>query len=225
MKTITFFAIIAILGSRPLLAQDVASQAELNGRGAFASDSARVDSVPPAPKRRLLPNNMSFVERGLWDEDGMLRNIGLASPLTPEVRKSELNLRRTMLTMHQIGGFVTLALMGTTVYYGQLTLDNPRNRSYRGSHQTFVTATIASYTATGLLAALSPPPLVRRDEISTTTIHKTLAWVHFAGMILTPILGATLHHNMNYNQRARFHQVSAYVTTATLAASLIVITF
>ena len=130
-----------------------------------------------------------------------------------------------MLTIHQIGGFVTLGLMGTAVYYGQMTLDNPRIRAYRGNHQTFVTATIASYAATGLLAALSPPPLIRRDETSTTSIHKTLAWVHFAGMILTPILGASLRRSFSYTQLAHFHQVSAYVTTATLAAALIVITF
>jgi len=170
---------------------------------------------------------MSFLERGLWDENGFLRNIGIASPLTPESRRSELALRRTMLSIHQIGGFLTLALMGTTVWYGQHALDHPAVRTYRNMHQTFVTATIISYTATGLLSVLSPPPLIRRDEVSTTTIHKTLAWIHFAGMVLTPILGASLHRNrsMSYDQLARFHQVSAYVTTATFAAAMIVITF
>ncbi len=154
-----------------------------------------------------------------------MRGIGVASPLTPEVRKHELAVRRTMLQLHQIGGFVTLGLMGTAVFWGQKTLNNPGVRSYRDYHEAFVGATIASYTATGLLAALSPPPLIRRDETSTTTLHKTLAWIHFAGMIITPIIGSRLEHSMNYNQLAHFHQVSAYITTATLAASLIVVTF
>jgi hypothetical protein len=130
-----------------------------------------------------------------------------------------------MLTMHQIGGFVTLGLMATTVYYGQQSLNNPGIRTYRRYHQGFVAATIASYSATGLLAVLSPPPLIRRDEVSTTTIHKTLAWVHFVGMVVTPILGASLRRSFKYDQLARFHQVSAYVTTGALAASLIVVTF
>ncbi len=190
-----------------------------------ATDSTAADTSHPARTRKLLPDNMSFMERGLWGEGGLVRSIGIASPLTPEVRKHELAVRRTMLTAHQIGGFVTLGLMGSAVYYGQKALDNPGIRSYRNTHQTLVTATIASYGVTGLLAILSPPPLIRRDEFSTTTLHKTLAWVHFAGMILTPILGASLHHSMNYDQQARFHQISAYVTTATLATSLIVITF
>ena len=76
-----------------------------------------------------------------------------------------------------------------------------------------------------MLAVLSPPPLIRRDETSTTTIHKTLAWVHVAGMILTPIIGSSLRHSLNFSQMARYHQISAYVTTATLAASLIIVTF
>jgi len=193
------------------------------------TDSAKIDSTPVVPKRSLLPNNMSFMERTLWGEKGVLRGIGIASSLTPETRKSELALRRTMLTIHQIGGFVTLGLMGTAVYYGQRTLDNfyhyDNFRNYRRTHEAFVTATIISYSATALLAALSPPPFIRRDEVSTTTIHKTLAWVHFAGMIVTPIIGASLRHSMNELQLARYHQVAAYITTAALAASLIVITF
>jgi hypothetical protein len=168
---------------------------------------------------------MSFVEKGLWGEHGLVRSVGLASPLTPEVRMHELSVRRTMLTAHQIGGLITLGLMGTAVYFGQQTLDHPHTRSFRRDHQTFVTATILSYGVTGLLAALSPPPLIRRNETSTITIHKTLAWVHFAGMILTPILGASLHRNFSHDQLARFHHVSAYLTFGALLASFIVITF
>jgi hypothetical protein len=111
------------------------------------------------------------------------------------------------------------------VYYGQKTLDNPMNRSYRNTHGNFVSATIISYSLTGALALFAPPPLIRRDEVSTTSIHKLLAWVHVAGMILTPILGASLRHSMNYDQLARFHQISAYITTATFAAAMVVITF
>jgi hypothetical protein len=192
---------------------------------AMTADSAQADSLHHAMVHRLLPPHLSLLESGLWGENGILRSTGLAGPLTAESRKRELSLRRAMLTVHQVGGFLTLGLMGTTVYFGQMALDNPRTRSYRETHSDFVTATILSYSLTGALALLSPPPLIRRDEISTTSIHKTLAWIHVAGMILTPILGASLHHSMNYDQRARFHQISAYVTTATFAASMIVVTF
>jgi len=208
---------------------DSSPPVEITPESSSFSDSARADSLRPVVKRKLLPDNMSFVERGLWGESGFLRSVGLASPLTPEVRKSELTLRRTMLTVHQIGGFVTLGLLATTVYYGQKTLNNFYNpsqyRSLRRTHSNFVTYSIVSYTATGLLAVLSPPPLIRRNENSTTTLHKTLAWVHFAGMIITPIIGSKLRHSMNELQLARYHQVAGYITTGTLALSLIVVTF
>ena len=182
-----------------------------------------LDTVPPPRQRRLLPQNMSFMEKGLWGEDGVMRNIGLASPLTPESRMSELNLRRGMLVAHQIGGFVTLGLMLSTVYAGQRIIDG--NPGYRPYHQAFVAGTIASYSVTGLLSVLSPPPLIRRDEVSTTTIHKALAWVHFAGMVVTPILGSMINRRSTSTQQEHFHQVSGYITTAALAAAFITVTF
>ena len=201
-------------------------------RADFTDEVALFDTAegaPAHPKPKLLPDNMSLMERSLWGEGGIIRAIGFSSPLTPEVRKSELALRRTMLTIHQIGGFATLGLMVTAAYYGQRYLNLSRSHD-RNLHQTFVTATIASYSLTALLAILSPPPLIRRDETSTTTIHKTLAWVHAAGMIVTPIIGTMIRkrsgrYSYNDLSTARFHQVSAYITTGVFAASLIVITF
>lgn len=181
------------------------------------------DSLPLIMKPRLLPDNISFMEKGLWGEDGLFRKMGLAAPLTPESRKSELSLRRTMLVAHQIGGFVTLWSMITAIYFGQKILNG--DRGYVTNHKIFVATTIASYSVTGLLAVLSPPPLIRRDETSTITIHKTLAWVHFTGMVLTPILGSMISRRATDSQLAHFHQISAYTTATALAASLIVVTF
>ncbi len=208
-----------------LQAQEFVFQTSLRDQLLYGSIDSPLDSLIQPTKHKLIPTNASFMEKYLWDEDGLFRKTGLASPLTPEVRKSELSLRRTMLTAHLIGGFVTLGSMITAAYYGQKIIDGNNSRSYRDNHQLFVTVTIASYSATGLLAVLSPPPMIRRDEISTTTIHKTLAWVHFAGMVLTPILGASIGRHATSSQRAHFHQTAGYITTAALAASLIVITF
>jgi hypothetical protein len=200
-------------------------QSDVGTLASIGAASVQDQTLPPPVKPKLLPDNMSFMERGLWGENGFFRGIGIASPLTPEARKNELALRRTMLSIHQIGGFLTVGLMATTVYFGQKYLNNSQ-RSDRDMHQTFVLATIISYSATGLMSVLSPPPLIRRDEVSTTTIHKTLAWVHAAGMVLTPILGAAIgRRGASYYDRARVHQISAYVTTAIFAASMIVITF
>ena len=223
MKPIMYTVVLALFSTELIQAQEYTYLPDLKDQLLYGPISLQADSLTQPPKRKLLPDNMSFMEKGLWGENGILRTTGIASPLTPESRKSELALRRTMLTAHQIGGFVTLASMITTVYFGQKVIDG--NYGYFRNHLMFVKTTIISYSATGLLAVLSPPPLIRRGEVSTTTIHKTLAWVHFAGMVLTPILGKSIGRHSTSSEIARFHQASAYITTAAFAASLIVITF
>lgn len=191
-----------------------------------SENSAVDDSLLPVTKPRLLPENISFGEKLFWGENGIFRSVGIAGPLTPDERRSELSTRRFMLTAHQISGFLTVALMITTAYYGQKTIDNHMNRTYSDDHQKFVAGTIATYSLTALLAILAPPPSIRRDdEESTTTLHKTLAWIHAAGMIITPILGSMIGGRRSFNvDKAHFHQVAGYITTAVFTASLIVIT-
>ncbi|HEY6952895.1 MAG TPA: hypothetical protein VI758_10840 [Bacteroidota bacterium] len=234
MKRFTAGILVLLLGSASSRAQGVPSQFAIDEQTLANAQSARLDSLPPTVVRRLLPENISFMEKTVWGENGFLRSAGIAAPLTPEVRKSELGIRRAMLSTHQIGGFVTLASMLAAVYYGQKSLNDPNSGThldpYRSKHQLFVTTTIVTYSATGLLAILAPPPMIRRNEFSTTTLHKTLAWVHVIGMIVTPILGGTvlkrgpIGRYLDINQ-ARYHQISAYATTAVFMASMITVTF
>jgi hypothetical protein len=216
---------IVVICMQNVQAQEIAYRPSLRDQLLYGSVELPFDSLPQTPKRKLIPANASFMEKYLWDEDGLFRKMGLASPLTPEARKSELKLRRGMLTAHLIGGIVTLGSMYTAIYYGQQMLNGHTERSYRNNHQLFVTTTIVSYSATGLLSVLSPPPMIRRNEVSTITIHKALAWVHFTGMIITPILGTLINRHATSSQTAHFHQASAYITAAALTASMIVITF
>jgi len=191
------------------------------------------DDSMPAVHPRLMPQNVSWMENMLWGESGLVRKIGIAGDLTPEVRKHELGVRRTMLTMHQIGGFVTWGLMVASCYTGQRVLNGDRQIS--DTHSMLVRTTIGAYAFTGLLAVLSPPPMIRREETSTTTIHKTLAWIHFVGMIITPIIGGMVWHFSGNRQtgrvlvqndsEARFHQISAYTTTAVFTAAMVIMTF
>ncbi|MCK9211101.1 MAG: hypothetical protein M0P61_09725 [Ignavibacteriaceae bacterium] len=186
------------------------------------------DTILPTVKPNLLPKNMSLMEKGLWGENGFLRTVGLAPELTRESRKSELGLRRTMLSIHQIGGFTTLGLMLATCYYGQKIIDGGvyGRRDYEKTKYLFVNLTVSAYTLTGLLSILSPPPMIRRDEVSTTSIHKTLAWFHIAGMIATPLLGRLIvSHRQFHTDKAHYHQVAGYITTAIFASAMIVITF
>lgn len=191
-------------------------------------DFIEIDSSNQTTKPNLLPKNISFLENGLWGERGLFRTVGLAPELTIESRKSELGLRRTMLSVHQIGGFTTLGLMLATCYYGQKIIDGGvyGRRDFENTKKILARATVISYSITGLLSILSPPPMIRRDEVSTTSIHKTLAWLHVTGMILTPILANSItKHRQFHLDKARVHQVAGYITTAIFASAMIVITF
>ncbi len=171
---------------------------------------------------RLLPEKMSIVEKGLWGEKGFFRITGIA-PLTPEARERELKFRRTLLSIHQLGGFVTLGLMAVSGYYGKKVYDG--KYEFIDKHRTLVRVTIASYTLTGLLALTSPPPLIRRDE-GSVKIHKTLAWIHSAGMIATAILGRNVRYSTNpddYNRLKKIHMGVAIATFTSLASAMIVI--
>ena len=190
------------------------------------------DSLPVSVVRRprLQPENLGFFERNLWSENGLFRTMRIASPLTPESRKSELKLRRTMLVAHETSGFLTLGLMLTTVVYGQKVInqinDQSPSLSLRRTHIGFADATIATYSLTALLSLLSPPPVIRRDEMSTLSYHRALAWIHVTGIIITPIIAALAkRRGASYESTLRIHQVSGYITTTAFAASMIVITF
>jgi hypothetical protein len=227
IKSTFFVFVICSIGSQTGRAQDF-NGASLKSSFLLSQDPPIVqpDSIPVSVVRRprLLPENLGFLERNLWAENGLFRTMGIAAPLTPESRKSELALRRTMLVAHETSGFVTLGLMLTTVYYGQKVIDG--NYSLRGTHIYLADATIATYSITGLLSLLSPPPVIRRNEISTVSIHRALAWVHITGMILTPIIASLAQkRGASYDSVLRIHQVSAYITTTAFAASMIVMTF
>jgi hypothetical protein len=190
------------------------------------------DSLPVSVVRRprLQPENLGFFERNLWSENGLFRTMGIAAPLTPESRKSELSLRRTMLVAHETSGFVTLGLMLTTVVYGQKVInqinDKSPSLSLRRTHIGFADATIATYSLTALLSLLSPPPVIRRDEMSTLSYHRALAWIHVTGIIITPFIASLAkRRGASYESILRIHQVSGYITTTAFAASMIVITF
>ncbi len=202
------------------------------GNGSAEQDSAQAQ--PPRP--RLVPESLSPVEHILWGERGILRTTGIA-PFTPSARKKELEVRRGMLTVHQIGGFVTLGLLVPTMIYGQRNLQNwndavlankPFDRQLNRTHKMWADLTFISYVATGALAILSPPPLIRRNEGSTITTHKLLAWLHFAGMMAMPILGSLAAHAKTLDQANTLrtvHQIVGYTTAAALATAMIVITF
>lgn len=171
-----------------------------------------------AMKDPLLPDIMSPGEKLMWGEHGWMRAIA-GLPLNEESREKEMGIRRTMLTLHQVGGYVTLASMIATAFCGQMIVNG--HESYEDAKGTLAWTTVGLYFTTAALSLLSPPPIIRRPGFSSLTVHKTLAWVHFSGMIITPILGTFIEDERKVRI---FHQTAGYVTTAAFAGAMLSIT-
>lgn len=229
LKLLQAFPLLALLTALPALgaaASDpaltpasAAAATSVSPDSAAARTDARADESAPASDS-LLPALMGPMETVFWGRHGMMRGLGF--PLTEASREEELSLRRTMLTLHEIGGFTTLASMTATVVVGQMIVNGRTDVNRLKDHLAWTT--VGLYSTTALLALLTPPPVVRRKEFSSLTLHKAFAVVHFTGMLVEPVLGYTFKHDPT-PQVLRYHQILGYTTLAALAGAMIVITF
>jgi hypothetical protein len=145
----------------------------------------------------------------------------------------KLELRRKMLQLHQLGGFVTLGLMGTTVVLGQLNYSD----KYGGGgdterfmvwHRWFGISTAVVFAATGALAVFAPSPLEKRVRFDTATVHKVSLAVATAGMIAQIILGpviASKQGQLSQRDFALAHQIVGYTTLIATSAGAVAFTF
>ncbi|MBO0950546.1 hypothetical protein [Fibrella forsythiae] len=176
------------------------------------------------PTTQLLPDHMIITQRLFWGKKGLMR-ITNASPLTTEGRSNELKVRRTMLKLHQIGGFVTLAgfiaqgIIGSQLYKA----DASNYRSLKELHESMATAINISYATTALLSLTAPPPAIgARRGLSTIKLHKYLAIVHMAGMVATNILASQIGKNPELKP---YHRAAAYTTFGAFATAIVVLKF
>jgi hypothetical protein len=142
-----------------------------------------------------------------------------------------------MLTAHQLGGYVTLALLIPTIIQGQKALQNWNdvttgsrsfNRKLSSSHRSLAEWKFISYMTTASFALFAPPPLIRRDDWDTIKWHKTLAWIHFTGMLALPFLGSAAFHastTKSAKTLRTIHAITGYTTALAFSMSMIILTF
>jgi hypothetical protein len=166
------------------------------------------------------PTKMLFTQRVLWGTGGLLKNRYSGNDLVAN-RKMDLKIRRTMLQLHQIGGFVTIGgmlaqgIIGSQLYKGDYKV--------RELHENMGMAVNLSYGFTALNGLFAPPSAFSRDKkITSIRLHKWLAVLHLSGMIATNILGSQIENNVSLKP---YHRAAAYVSFASLATALIVIKF
>ena len=170
-----------------------------------------------APQEELLlPSRMVFTQKFLWGEKGLFRKAGI-SPLNIEQREEELKVRRSMLKVHQIIGYLTLAGMLTQGFLGG-KLYNNWERGLYNTHKTVGNLTTLSYFTGAGLSLFSPPPLINKKYKGLNSIkaHKYLASIHFSAMVATSI----------YKKRnIKIHKYSAYTAVGSFAAAVLVFKF
>jgi len=166
------------------------------------------------------PSKMLFTQRALWGTNGILKNRYSGNDLVAN-RKTDLKIRRTMLQLHQIGGFVTIGgmlaqgIIGSQLYKGDYKV--------KDLHENVGMAVNLSYGFTALNGLFAPPSAFSRDKkITSIRLHKWLAVLHLSGMIATNILGTQIENNVSLKP---YHRAAAYVSFASLATALVVIKF
>ena len=166
------------------------------------------------------PAKMLFTQRALWGTNGILKNRYSGNDLVAN-RKTDLKIRRTMLQLHQIGGFVTIGgmlaqgIIGSQLYKGDYKV--------KDLHENVGMAVNLTYGFTALNGLFAPPSAFNRDKkITSIRLHKWLAVLHLSGMIATNILATQIENNVFLKP---YHRAAAYVSFASLATALIVIKF
>ena len=199
-----------------------------------ADDELLLGDSGPIQSTSLLPEGMGLIKRTLWSENGWMRHTNYFK-LTPENREREIQIRRKMLVAHQFLGMVTLGTMVGSAITGQVMISTQSGRTQENVkpfHKAFITSTMITYTTTALLQMLAPPPIIIRKNKGWSNVkaHRTLAYLHFTGMVLTPIAGRLMYgsaslQNDKSDQLRKFHQVAGYFTTGLFAGAVLVMKF
>jgi hypothetical protein len=154
--------------------------------------------------------------RGLSLED---LGFPLAQAKGSAADQALLDKRSHMLKLHQRYGLIAAIPMIATVATGGLASGKETSSSGRNLHAALgiTTATLYSISAYYALAA---PKIPGTETRGNTKWHKALGWVHGAGMVATPILGA-----MAYSQRKNGEKVHGAASAHGAVAVTMVISY
>lgn len=157
-----------------------------------------------------------------------LFDLGIShQPTDPKIEfenQLQLEKRRFYLEQHQKWGLVTLGLMA-------LALTSAGDGNPPIEHVMLGTATAATYGVSAYYAIQAPnwTDFKTNPPAGGSALHRNLAWVHVPGMILTPILGYIAKKKRDkgedLNSPEKYHKDVAGITAATLAISVLSVSF
>tara|TARA_B110000438_G_scaffold211592_1_gene203666 strand:- start:450 stop:1031 length:582 start_codon:yes stop_codon:yes gene_type:complete len=161
-----------------------------------------------------LPSNMPYSKKIFWGEKGIFRTLNIG----PNSRIEEMKLRSEMLQMHQKLGLLNLGLMSYQMYLGS-EMYSGKHREYGELHKYLGYSTFSIYMTSAGLQFFSPPAFRYSKGYSSMKIHRYLSYLHFVGMVLTPISGYYTAQYPNDEKPYRLHRniVSVTFSSYTLA--------
>jgi hypothetical protein len=136
--------------------------------------------------------------------------------------QAKLDKRSHMLKIHQRLGLITLVPLLATIITSN-GASGHGSTSGRNLHGALGLITAGLYI-TSASYAIRAPKISGMETRGPIRLHKALAWVHGAGMILTPILGALARAQLDRGEKvhgiASAHSAVADVTVAAYAAAI-----
>ena len=112
-----------------------------------------------------------------------------------------LDKRSHMLKLHQRYGLIAAVPLVATIFTGGSAAGKSSSSGSRNLHAALGLTSAALYSISAYYA-IAAPTIPGTETRGNIRLHKALAWVHGAGMILTPVLG-----EMAYEQRKRGEKV------------------
>ncbi len=155
-----------------------------------------------------------------------LEDIGFSQAQTRGSAQDQARLdkRSHMLKTHQRLGLITTVPLIATVIAGMSAGGRSTSSTDRDLHAALGSVTAGLYFSSAYFAIRAPkiPGTKTRGQIR---LHKALAWIHFPGMILTPVLGAIAFDQRSRGEKvhgiASAHGAVAIVTAAAYGASIL----
>ena len=139
--------------------------------------------------------------------------------------QARLDKRSHMLQMHQRFGLIAAIPLAATVLTSGGAAGRKSSATGRDLHGALGIATTGLYFTSAYYAMFAPtvPGTSTRGQIR---LHKTLAWIHGPGMILTPILGALAYAQENRGEKvhgiAKAHSAVAGITAIAYGAAILI---
>lgn len=155
-----------------------------------------------------------------------LSDLGFSAAETQSnaAEQARLDKRTRMLKIHQKMGLITAVPLAATIISGFGAGGKRTSSGTRDLHVVLGSATAGLYFTTAYFAVFAPK-IHGTETRGPIRVHKTLAWIHGPGMILTPILGAMAFEQKSKGEHvhglASLHGPVAIVTGAAFGAALL----